>query len=86
MKGPAVTRPTPRLPDPYRPTDKPHLPRTAVILALIGAAVVAGVLVAASVLGPVHAQMPRDPNPPATNPSTVVPEPTWLFETPSANR
>lgn len=36
-----MRKPAPRLPSPYRPDPRPHLTRTAVLLALIGALLVA---------------------------------------------
>lgn len=35
-----MRKPVPRLPSPYRPDPRPHLTRTAVLLALIGALLV----------------------------------------------
>ena len=47
-----MTRPQPRLPSPYRPDARPHLARTWVLLALIGAALLVTVWVAGELVRP----------------------------------
>lgn len=71
-----ATRATPRLPSPYRPDPKPHLTRTAVLLALIGAVLVAITWAALELTGPTY-RIPRE----VYQPSYPVTAPAWLEPT-----
>lgn len=62
-------------PDPHA---RPHLARTAVILAVLGALVIAGIVSISCLFGPVKVKLPAG--------DYTGPEPTRVFETPVVNR
>lgn len=57
---------------------RPHLARTWILLALIGALAIAGLMAISYLFGPVKVKLPAG--------GYTGPEPTQVFETPAVNR